>query len=167
MNFKLLFVFLLSVTGLMAAGETDTLPRTVNFLIFAWLVYFFFGNMVKSFFSARRNEIVHSFEKVQDRIKEARAAKETAARELSEAKAKAEEIVSFARQEAQMLSERIVKRGEEELLLLHRQKDEALLVSNNRMVRTVVSQTMGDILQGDDILADQDQVLENLMKRVA
>lgn len=168
MNFKLLSILLLTSTGLWAAGgETDTLPRVVNFLIFAWLAYFFFADMIKKFFGARREEIASSFEKVQDRIKEAKANREAAQRELEEARSKAEEIVAYAKNEAQMLADRIASRGEEECALLGRQQEESLLVAHNKMVRTVVSDTMAEILQGDDILADQDQVVENLIKRVA
>ena len=167
MNLKLLSILLLSATGLWAAGETDTLPRTVNFLIFAWLCYFFFANMLKRYFGGRRDEIAGAFEKVQDRIKEAKAAREAAQRELDEARVKAEEIIGHAKNEAQMLSERILQRGEEELALLGRQQNEALAVANNRMVRAVVSETMAEILQGDEILADQEQVVDNLIKRVA
>lgn len=169
MKLKLLALYLLGATAAFAAegGEIDLLQRAVNFLIFAGLVYYLLAGKLKEFFAQRSGAIAAAFEKAQDRVKEARQNRENALRQLEEAKAKADEIVSVARQEAAMLSERVILRGEEESKILHKQKEEAMAVAGNRMVRNVVTQTMGDILGAEDILSDQNAIVEKMMKRVA
>lgn len=169
MKLKLLPLYLLSAGVAFAAegGEIDLLQRTVNFAIFAGLVYYLFAGFLKNFFGQRSSAIAAAFERAQDRVKEARQSRESALRQVEEAKAKADEIVSVARQEAILLSERVTARGEEELKILQKQKDEAMTVAGNRMVRNVVSQTMGDILNAEDLLSEQDVIVENMMKRVA
>ncbi|MGE4295117.1 MAG: hypothetical protein AB7E49_05395 [Campylobacterales bacterium] len=169
MKLKSLALYLLGATAAFAAegGEIDLLQRVVNFAIFAGLVYYLFANTLKNFFGQRSSAISAAFERAQDRVKEARQARETALRQLEEAKIKAEEIISVARQEASMLSDRVLARGEEDLKLLHKQKEESMTVSGNRMVRTVVTQTMGDILAAEDLLSDQELIMDNMMKRVA
>jgi F-type H+-transporting ATPase subunit b len=149
------------------ASEVDLLWRAINFVIFAGLVYWFFANMTKQFFKERSVAIVAAFEKAQDKAKEARNARNEAAKELEKAKLSAESIVELAKEEAHILSERIKAKAQEEIVVLHKLKEETKIVLENKMVRSVVAKTLGDILNADDFLSNQDAIVDNLIKRVA
>jgi len=52
-----------------AGGETDFLPRLVNFIIFAAILYYFVADLIKNFFTGRSKEISSKLEEVQNRLK--------------------------------------------------------------------------------------------------
>ena len=53
-----------------AEVETDIIQRTVNFLIFAGIVYYLIAEPVKAYFTGRTQGIADELEKVQNRLKE-------------------------------------------------------------------------------------------------
>ncbi|GHV01251.1 hypothetical protein AGMMS49521_1060 [Campylobacterota bacterium] len=164
-------IFLLTaIVGIACAsegGEVDLLWRTINFAIFAALVYWLFAGMAKSFFGDRIKSIVQAFERAQDKAKEARLARNNAALALDEAKATAESILALGKEEANIIAERIRTKCDEEIKVLNKLKDEAKIVAENKMIRSVVSQTIGEILSADDFLSDQEKIVEQLIRRVA
>lgn len=165
---RLLVFMFVSVSALFASdAESDILQRSVNFAIFAALSWYLFAGFIKNFFGKRREEIAKSFERAQDRVKLAKSLKEEAQKELEEAKAKAAEILETSKEEATLLVKKIKERKDEEIKILNRLKDENKLVMENRMIRSVVSQTMGEILDSDELLADQEAIVENMIKKVA
>ncbi|MDR2151750.1 MAG: hypothetical protein LBO72_02910 [Helicobacteraceae bacterium] len=146
-------------------GEVDIVWRTVNFVIFAGLTYYLLAGFARKFFGDRTRSIVAAFEKAQDKAKEARSNREKAALALEEAKANGESIVKFAKDEAIAIADRIAAKTDDEIKMLHKLKDESKVVAENKMIRAVVAATMGEILNADDILNNQDAIVENLRKR--
>jgi F-type H+-transporting ATPase subunit b len=159
-----LFIFA-AAAAFASEAELDIVWRTINFVVFAGLVYYLFAGFIKKFFGDRTRSIVLAFEKAQDKAKEARSSREKAALALEEAKANAESIIKFANDEAIAISDRVAVKTDEEIKILHKLKDESKIVAENKMVRAVVAATMGEILSADDILNDQDAIVENLRKR--
>lgn len=158
----------MGTTSLFASGgETDLVQRAVNFAIFAGLSYYLFAGFIKNFFGQRSSAIATQFERAQDKAKAAKVAKEEANKLLQEAKLKADEIVASAKDEAVLLVKKIKERKDDEIKILNKLKDETKLVMENKMVRSVVSETMSDILDSDELLADQSGVVQNMIKRVA
>ncbi|MDR2638666.1 MAG: hypothetical protein LBC09_02375 [Helicobacteraceae bacterium] len=161
------FILLISAAAAAfgAEGELDILWRTINFAIFAGLTYYLLADFVRKFFGDRTRSIVSAFEKAQDKAKEARSNREKAAAALDEAKANAESIVKFAKDEAIAIADRVSAKTDEEIKVLHKLKEESKIVAENKMIRAVVASTMGEILSADDLLSDQDAIVENLRKR--
>ncbi|GHS89368.1 hypothetical protein FACS189487_09460 [Campylobacterota bacterium] len=163
-------VLFLTAIGAACAGDgggVDIGWRTLNFVIFAALVYWLFAGFFKKFFGERSQSIALMFERAQDRAKEARLNREKAQADLALAKESAEAILKSAHEEAAILTDRTARKMEEEIKILHKLKEESRVVSENKMIRTVVARTLGEILSSGDILNNQDAIVENLRKRVA
>ncbi|MDR3162326.1 MAG: hypothetical protein LBT81_00490 [Helicobacteraceae bacterium] len=160
--------FTLSSCAFAAGGaEVDIIERTFNFAIFAALIYVLLAKPIRNFFTGRTQSIMVVFEKAQERAKEAKSAREEAELRLKQAKEQAKEIVTLANEDAAAAAARTSTKGEEEIKLLHRLKEESKTVMENKMIRAVVTETMGEILSADDFLSDQKAIVENLIKRVA
>ena len=88
-----------------AAGEggTDIVQRTVNFVIFAGIIWYLLAEPVKNYFGGRSQGIADELQKVQDRLKESKQAKEAAEAKIVDANKLAEEIVGLTLLEAQEL----------------------------------------------------------------
>ena len=148
-------------------GGTDIVPRTVDFIIFAALMYYLLAGKIKEFFAQRSQEISNELGKVDEKIKEAKDAKKEALKKLEEAKQIAKDIEVTTAKETMMIVEKIEQSYESEMRILEKQKEEIMEVSQNKAVREVVSKTLNEILDIDSVAQNKDELVETLLKKVA
>ena len=150
-----------------AEVETDIVQRTVNFLIFAGIVYYLIAEPVKAFFTGRTHGIATELEKVQDRLKESKAAKEAASAKIDEAKKLAEEIMSSCKKENVIINEKMASQLEFDLTNLEKQQDDIMGLEKRQMVRDLVEEVLSDALTQDSSVLDKDAFAEIILKKVA
>mgnify|MGYP005664077869 CR=1 FL=1 len=148
-------------------AETDIIQRTVNFLIFAGIVYYLIAAPVKGFFTGRTQGIADELEKVQNRLKESKAAKEAAIAKIDEANALAEEIMSSCKKENVIINEKMASQLEFDLANLEKQQIDLMGLEKRQMVRTLVEEVLSDALTQDASVLDKDAFAEIILKKVA
>ncbi len=123
--FIVAFLFMLSATGLFANGaghsETDIIQRTVNFLIFAALVYYLLADKLKAYFVSRSEAIAKSFNDVEEKIRASKQAIENAKVKRDEAKRLADELLVASNIDAKHQAERIVENARLDAKSIHKQ----------------------------------------------
>ena len=77
------FLLLLAPIALFASGgegggSTDIIPRTINFLIFAAIMYYYVADAAKEWYLGRKNEIATKLDSIQVKLKESNSKKEIA-----------------------------------------------------------------------------------------
>ncbi len=171
MKAKLLFLVLafgtLAFAGDSGGGGTDILPRTVNFLIFAAIVYYLLADKVKNFFLERRESIAAKLESVQAQLKETKEARELAEKELENAKKLAAEIIETAKKESILLSDKIKNDLEEELNLLEKIFNENCELEERKMVREVVQKILEETFEDKNIVINEKEFVNLIVKKVA
>lgn len=75
MSRVLVFMLMISTYALASSGsaehaDTDIVQRTVNFLLFAGLIWYLVAEPAKNYFTSRSNSIADEMKKVQDKLKE-------------------------------------------------------------------------------------------------
>lgn len=150
-----------------AEVETDIVQRTVNFLIFAGIVYYLIAEPVKAYFTGRTKTIATELEKVQDRLKESKAAKEAANAKIDEAKKLAEEIMSSCKKENVIINEKMASQLEFDLTNLEKQQADIMGLDKRQMVRDLVEEVLADALTQDSSVLDKDAFAEIILKKVA
>jgi len=150
-----------------AEVETDIIQRTVNFLIFAGIVYYLIAEPVKAYFTGRTQGIADELEKVQNRLKESKAAKEAANAKIDEAKTLAEEIMSSCKKENVIINEKMAAQLEFDLSNLEKQQSDVMELDKRQMVRQVVEEVLADALSQDNSGLDKDAFAEIILKKVA
>jgi len=150
-----------------AEVETDIVQRTVNFLIFAGIVYYLIAEPVKEFFTGRTQTIADELEKVQDRLKESKAAKEAANTKIDEAKKLAEEIMSSCKKENVVINDKMASQLEFDLTNLEKQQDDIMGLEKRQMVRTLVEDVLSDALNEDASVLDKSTFADIILKKVA
>ncbi len=150
-----------------AEVETDIIQRTVNFLIFAGIVYYLIAEPVKGFFTGRTQGIADELEKVQNRLKESKAAKEAANAKIDEAKKLAEEIMSSCKKENVIINEKMAAQLEFDLSNLEKQQSDIMELDKRQMVRQVVEEVLADALSQDNSGLDKDAFADIILKKVA
>ena len=166
-------LFFMAVVGYAFASgaehhvQTDIVPRTVNFIIFAALIYYLLAGKIKEFFASRSDNIASELGKVDEKIEEAKKAKEEALKKVEEAKELAKEIEQTTAKETQMMVEKIKKAYEFESETLQKQKEEVQEVTQNKMIREVVTESLNEVLEIDNIAQNKNELIETLLKKVA
>lgn len=171
MKSKLLYLILVVATfanaSEVASGSTDIVPRTVNFLIFAAILYYLVADKIKNFFENRKKTIALKLESAQEKLKEAKKEKEKALKELENAKKLANEIVKSAKEESKLLSEKIKTSLEEELKIMDKNFQENCSLEERKMSREIVKNILNEILEDKSISIDKKEFINLLSKKVA
>ena len=150
-----------------AEGGTDIVQRTVNFVIFAGILWYLLAEPVKNFFGGRSQDIADELQKVQDRLKESKQAKEAAEAKVAEAEKLAEEIVAAASKEGKILNEKILKQCDADLETMSKQGGAGMELEQRKMVRNLVNEIMDDVLAQESSALDKEAMANIIMKKVA
>ncbi len=146
---KLLLIGILSVFAFAneAASGTDIVPRVINFLIFAAILWYLVGNKAIAFFRNRKEEIANKFQKVEDELKAAKQKKEELQAKLEEAEIKAKEIVEDAKKEAEFIYNKIIEETKEELAILEKHFEEAKVNEIRKAKKEAVKAFLENVLK--------------------
>ncbi len=150
-----------------AEGGTDIVPRAINFLIFAAIIYYLIADKVKAFFTDRTNSIANRLTEIQDKLSSIRESKEEAVKEAEEAKVKAKDLVETAKKEAEMLSQKIEKDAESEIGHLKKSLEERMEIEEKKMAKEVVSEVIEKIFAGKGMQLSNEDFIRIIKKKVA
>ncbi|EQD88283.1 ATP synthase B/B' CF family protein [Helicobacter pylori SouthAfrica50] len=107
---KMVLGFLILLSPLGATGldisQTDIIERSLNFLLFVGILWYFLAKKLRSFLHAKSLEISKRLEEIQAQLKVSKENKKKLLKELEQAKEKAELIVSDANKEAYTITQK-------------------------------------------------------------
>lgn len=107
---KMVLGFLILLSPLCATGldisQTDIIERSLNFLLFVGILWYFSAKKLRSFLRSKSLEISKRLEEIQAQLKVSKENKKKLLKELEQAKEKAELIVSDANKEAYMITQK-------------------------------------------------------------
>jgi len=148
-------------------GSTDIIQRTINFLIFAGILYYVLAEPIKNYFGGRSAGIAAELEKVQERLRESKYLKESAELKVQEASHFVNELNEATKRECKVLSDKILSQGEQEGDLIEKQSKALMDLEKRQMVRSVVNEIMVEVMSGSDESMNSDAMIEILKKKVA
>lgn len=168
---RILVIMLMLTTYAMAseAGHegSDILQRSVNFVIFAGLVWYLIAEPVKNYFTSRSQGIADELQKVQDRLNESITLKKEALGKISEAEKFVEELKEASKKENKILNDAIMSQCEVDLEILSAQQKSLMEFEQRRMVREVVEETLDTVLTQSSEDFDKEAMANVILKKVA
>ncbi|NPA82274.1 MAG: F0F1 ATP synthase subunit B [Epsilonproteobacteria bacterium] len=150
-----------------AEGGTDIVARTLNFLIFAAILYYLIANPIKNFFKERREGIASKLEEVQKKVEETKVLKEQAQKELEEAKESAKSLIEVTKKEIELLKEKYNKDLENELALLEKTYEERMEIEGRKVVRETVKEVLDEMFKKGGVALDEKTLVNILLKKAA
>jgi len=147
--------------------ETDFLPRVVNFIIFASLLYYLLANPIKNFFKGRSEGIAGQLNEIEKKLQAAKDEKKEAQNRLDESEKRAEEILTDAKAEAILLADKIATTNQNDLAILDKQLEEKMSLEERKSAREAIDEILSDNITADDIMLDEAKVVEIISKKVA
>ncbi|WRG08050.1 F0F1 ATP synthase subunit B [Helicobacter pylori] len=107
---KMVLGFLILLSPLCATGldisQTDIIERSLNFLLFAGILWYFLAKKLRAFLHSKSLEISKRLEEIQAQLKVSKENKKRLLKELEQAKEKAELIISDANKEAYTITQK-------------------------------------------------------------
>jgi F-type H+-transporting ATPase subunit b len=140
-------------------GGTDIVPRTINFLIFVAILWYLVGNRVVEFFRNRRENIAAKFQEVENKLKEAKAKKEALEAKLEEAKVSAKNIIEDAKNEAQVIYNKIMEDGKLELAAMEKAFENYKETELRKVKREIVKTYLQDLLKDIHISSEDAAII--------
>ena len=156
-----------SAHGAEAEASTDIVQRTVNFLIFAGIVYYLIAEPIKNYFIGRSEDIASELEKVQERLRDSKDAKAVATQDVADAKEFAETLMVNAKKENKLLNDKVMKQCEVDMENMFQQNVALMNFEKRDMTRGMVSEVVGEILKGAETSLDEKTMAEIIIKKVA
>ena len=150
----------------MADGGYDIVPRTINFIIFAAILYYLIANPVKNAYKGRIEGIAARLDNIEQKLKESKAKKDDAIKRVEEAKANADSLVETAKKEAFLISERLKEETMQEIVNLEKSFQDQKEFEKRRMVKSVVGEILNEIFASDSVKMDQSELINIMLKRV-
>jgi F-type H+-transporting ATPase subunit b len=150
-----------------AEASTDIVQRTVNFLIFAGIIYYILAEPIKNYFGGRSQGIAIELEKVQEKLKESKLAKETAQQKVVEAEKFAESLIESTKKENKLLNGKIMQQCDLDLENVVKQNSILMQFEQRKMTSEMVEEVMKDILNENNLMLDDKAMSEIITKKVA
>ncbi|HEX5711337.1 MAG TPA: F0F1 ATP synthase subunit B [Sulfuricurvum sp.] len=150
-----------------AEGSTDIVQRTVNFLIFAGILYYILAEPIKNYFGGRSAGIASELDKVQERLRESKSIKEAAEHKIEEAQRFVNDLNEITKKECKILSDRVMAQCDQDIDVMQKQSVSLMVLEKRQMVRSVVNEVMGDVMSASDASMGSDAMIDILKKKVA
>ena len=169
---RIVLLMLMVSTYALASGQgaehsTDILWRTINFVVFAGIIWYFVAEPAKNYFSGRSKSISDELQKVQDKLNESKLAKEKAVQKVHDSEKLAKEILESAKKENKVLNDNIMNQCNNELEIIGKQSISLMELEKRKMVREVVNATLNELLTEDNGSFDKKAMVDVILKKVA
>jgi len=151
-------------TAYATISDSDFIPRLVNFIIFAAILWYLLADKIKSFYANRTNSIAKQFEEVENKLKESKLQKEALKIQVEEAHKRAEEIIKTTQKEIEILKSQIVATAKNEIAILNKQFEDFKTYEESRIKKEVVESYLKDLTK--DIHLSSEEVATIVTKKV-
>jgi F-type H+-transporting ATPase subunit b len=149
------------------AVETDIVQRTVNFIIFAGILWYILADKIKAFFAERSLSIQAELDKVQDTLKASQDKVSNAQKKLAEAKKIATDIVESAKADIDSVKQKVATAVDSDIANLNKNLDEMMKVETSKAKKEVVTQVLEELLSSENIKLTQNELANIVLKKVA
>lgn len=167
---KFILGLALAPMALFASGaetDYDIIQRTVNFVIFAAILWYLLADKIKAAFADRSLSIQAELDKVQDTLDASAKKVDNAAAKLEEAKKLAIEVVDGANAEIEKIKQNVLAAVESDIANLEKHFDEKVKVEARKAKKEVVSEILDELLSTDNISLSQEELSNIVLKKVA
>ena len=150
-----------------AETNYDIVQRTVNFIIFAAILWYLLADKIKAFFANRTLSIQAELDKVQETLKASQDKVADAQKKLEEAKKLAAEIVESAKADVDSVKQKVAVAVDTDIANLNKNLDEMMKVELSKAKKQVVTEVLEELLSSDNIKLTQNELVNIVLKKVA
>jgi F-type H+-transporting ATPase subunit b len=146
--------------------QTDILPRSVNFLIFAGLLYYLIADKLKAFLVGRQEGIANQLKEIENKLELAKKEERNAQALVKESEVKAKTIVADAKNEAVMLGEKIMQANVQDIAILDKQMQEKMDLEAKKSIKDTIASILNKNIGTDDVELSNKSVVSIIDRKV-
>lgn len=150
-----------------AETNYDIVQRTVNFIIFAAILWYLLANRIKAFFANRTLGIQAELDKVQESLKASKDRVTEAQQKLDDAKKIAAEIIEGAKSDVDTIKQKVATAIDLDIANLNKNLDEMIKIEISKAKKEVVAEILDELLKSENIKLSQDELVNIVLKKVA
>jgi F-type H+-transporting ATPase subunit b len=165
---KMLFILLLSPVAIFASDvETDIIERTVNFIIFASILYYLLADRAKIYFTERSASIQSELEKVKELKAKSLLEREEAQEKLENAKKIATQLIKDAKNDKESIQMKIGDDVNYDIEQLFKNFNEKCKIETKKTKKEVVEKILEELMSDENIAISQDDLTSIILSKVA
>lgn len=149
-------ILLILLPTFLLASETDIVPRTINFIIYAFIMYILLAKHIKRIYFNRIESIQDRLVSIEKSLDDAKKNKDEAIKKIEIANTEADKLIALAKEQAQKLSESILKDAELEIESMKKSYEEQKRFEEKRAKNEVVSELIDEMLKANVSLGQND-----------
>lgn len=162
-----IFLFLMPILAFASDGhDYDIIARTINFLLFAGILYYFIANPIKSAYKNRISTIENKLNSVRDKVLAAEEKVRDAKDYVVTAREKAEELVQIGKKQAAEVAIKIGRDAQNEVSSLEESFKEQKEFAQRSATQNAVNQVIAEIFADESIKVKQDDLVNLVIKKV-
>ncbi|QOR01369.1 F0F1 ATP synthase subunit B [Campylobacter sp. 2014D-0216] len=149
------------------SGEYDIVPRAVNFVLFAAILYYFIATPLKNFYHGRIAKIASKMNEIQEKLIASKNQKLEMMKKLDHAKQEASNAIILAKKEAEIITNKIEEETKLEISVLEKAYEEHKDYEMRKMEKEVVKAVLDEIFEDQNLQLQQKEILNIMMKKVS
>ncbi len=165
--FLLILPAFLLAAGAKSEPDYDIVARTINFLLFAGILYYLIANPIKNAYKARIEGIDKNLSQARKKIEEARAKEELAKSKVAKAKEDAARLIETARIEARQLTTKIERDTQASLISMYDSYEEQKEFTRRASTRKIVSDVLEEAFSDTSIKISEQGLVDLIKKKVS
>jgi len=147
--------------------KSDFIERTINFVIFIAIVWYFGADKIKGIFTSRIHSISTQLKDIQESLNKAKKDEDVALMRLEECKRRAKDMLESARQEALLVQKRYNEQVEKDAQILSNLLEGSIEFERRRITQEAVNSILCELLEQDDIKLNRDDYVNIITKRIS
>lgn len=167
---KMVLGFLILLSPLCATGldisQTDIIERSLNFLLFAGILWYFLAKKLRSFLRSKSLEISKRLEEIQAQLKVSKENKKKLLKELEQAKEKAELIISDANKEAYTITQKYELQTKMDVENLIKNSNALMDLEVKKIKRELVESVFKDLIESKKVSFNVQDCVNILKQRL-
>ncbi|WP_187846694.1 F0F1 ATP synthase subunit B [Helicobacter pylori] len=167
---KMVLGFLILLSPLCATeldiSQTDIIERSLNFLLFAGILWYFLAKKLRSFLRSKSLEISKRLEEIQAQLKVSKENKKKLLKELEQAKEKAELIISDANKEAYTITQKYELQTKMDVENLIKNSKALMDLEVKKIKRELVERVFKDLIESKKVSFNVQDCVNILKQRL-
>ena len=126
-------------------AQSDFIERLINFVIFFLILWYFGASKIKQIFLDRQEGISSAFNRTQEEEQRIKREKEKVKQALQEAKSKASEIISLAKKDSYLISQKYEEKLDRDIKMIVANNEQKLQQQEREMIQEEVQRSLYEI----------------------
>lgn len=147
--------------------DTDFIPRLVNFLIFAGIIYYLLFDKLRVFLDDRKEGIQGKLSQAQEKLSSSKKQKIQAHSKIQESEKLALEIIKMSKDECKHIAKQYKKQTEQMLITIKKSYEDRMILDARSVKIDITKNILDDAVDDAFSSISQDQIVEIINTKIA